>query len=156
MQTTELIPVNDISQELTLETLPPLMPQQRLMLNYILDGNDYTTAYRKAGYQSKDHADKAAHVLVTRNPLKAHLEYFSKELSKLITPEYIATKLNKIADNSINKDEPQFYNPEIAIKAYDQVNKIRGYYASTNVNVNTINASIEDLRNARNEYKKEQ
>jgi hypothetical protein len=153
----ELIPAKDNpSQEMTLDQLPPLLPQQRLMLNYILEGSDYISAYRKAGYKAQEqYEDRSCHILVTRNPLKAHLEYFQKEISKLITPAYIANKLARIADKSTNDEEMHLYSPEIALKAYDQLNKMAGNYAATQVNVQTLTASVEDIRNARQEYKQD-
>jgi hypothetical protein len=150
---------NDITKsedaEYTLETLPPLLPQQQAMLGFILNGDNYTDAYKKAGYRSVDHAQKAAFILVTRNPLKAHLEYFAQELSKLITPAYIANKLNAITEKVLDESNPLRFNPDTAIKALAEVNKMRGNYAPTNVNVQSVSASIEDIRRAREEYKKD-
>ena len=143
--------------QLTLEQLPPLKPQQALMLHYIIEGSNYTEAYRKAGYSSVDHADKAAWHLVTRNPLKAHLEYFRCELAKMCTPDYLINKLNHIIDAVVNRDDsPLTYNPEVAIKAIAEINKMQGNYAQTQAQVNHLHASIDDIRNARDEYKKGQ
>jgi hypothetical protein len=140
----------------TLETLPKLLPQQQIMLKHILDGNNYTDAYRLAGYSSEDHTGKAAWFLVTRNPLKAHLEYFRRELAKLITPEYLLTKLNTIADNATNVFNPLAINPDTAIKAIDVINKMQGNYAKNEgITINNLNTSLEDIRNARLEYKKD-
>lgn len=140
----------------TLETLPKLLPQQQLMLKYILEGNNYTDAYRMAGYTSEEHAGNAAWMLVTRNPLKAHLGYFRTELAKLVTPEYLITKLNNIADNATNGNNPMQHNADTAIKAIDVINKMQGNYAKNEgITINNINGSIDDIRNARNEYKKD-
>lgn len=153
--TQELI-TQDKSPEITLESLPSLLPQQALMLHYIIDGDNYTDAYRKAGYSSVEHAAKAAWMLVTRNPLKAHLEYYRAALAKMCTPDYLINKLNAIADTTTNKNEsPLAYNPEIAIKAIAEINKMMGNYAQTQAQVNHVHASIEDIRNARNEYKRD-
>jgi phage terminase small subunit len=155
MNTQELIPVNPRTElQIAYEQLPPLLPQQALMLNYILDGDNYTEAYRKAGYTSQ-YAKQAATVLVSRNPLKAHLDYFFHEMAKIVTPEYLINKLVSITERAIDINSP-FQNGELAIKAIAELNKMQGNYAQQTVNVNTISASIEDLRNARNEYKKEQ
>ncbi len=149
----ELI-IKKADPEMTEDQLPSLLPQQRIMLHYILEGNDYTTAYRKAGYNAApENQDKAAYILVTRNPLKAHLGYFAKELSKLITPDWKAQKLAQIVNNSLNKDEPQLYDPEIAIKAIAELNKMSGDYAAQTSQVQHLHASIDDIRNARLEYK---
>lgn len=140
----------------TLETLPKLLPQQQRMLSFILDGDNYTDAYRKAGYSSEDHTAKAAWFLVSRNPIKAHLEYFRAELAKMITPEYLLTKLNHIADNATNMNYPMSINPDTAIKAIDVINKMQGNYAKSEIiTINNLNTSLDDIRNARSEYKKD-
>jgi phage terminase small subunit len=141
----------DIQPAYTLETLPKLLPQQQLMLKYIIDGNNYTDAYKMAGYTSVDHADKAAWMLVTRNPLKAHLEYFRAELAKLCTRDYITNKLQQITDMAIAN--PQ--TPETAIKALAELNKMQGNYANTNTTNIQINTSVEDIRRAKSEYIKD-
>ena len=104
-----------------------------------------------AGYKSTDYASKSAYILVTRNPLKAHLEFFAKELSKTITPDYIKIKLQQITDRAMQ----DVRTLDSATKAIDVLNKMGGYYAPTNVNVQSVSASINDIRNARAEYKRD-
>lgn len=152
---TDLIPLDEKPkpQEIRYEDLPHLLPQQALMLHYIIEGNNYTDSYRKAGYTSVEHAGKAAWYMITHNPLKAHLEYYGQQMAKICSPDYIVNKLNKISEMTLNEDN---FDPEIAIKALAEINKMRGNYASTHTQVNHLHASIEDVRNARKEYKKEQ
>lgn len=157
----DLIPLDQPipAKEITFDELPELLPQQRLMLNYILEGNNYTQSYRLAGYSSKEHAGKAAWHMISHHPLKAWLEYYSKAIAQQITPEWKASKLRQIIENSL---QPTFegehistYNPEIAIKAIAELNKMAGDYATTATQVNHVHASIEDIRNARLDYKKD-
>lgn len=152
----EPIPVNiepDKPKELTLEDLPLLLPQQQAMFNHIIDGDNYTDAYRKAGYKS-DYPRQASFVLVTRNPLKAHLDYFYQQMAKRITPEYITARLNDIVDMTTNTNNSLGFNPETAIKAMQEVNKMQGNHKQT-LQVNNIHASIEDIRKAKQEYIKD-
>ena len=143
-----IIPVQ-VERQLTYDELPPLLPQQLKMLSYIIDGDNYTEAYRKAGYESVEHAGKAAFVLISRNPLKAHLEYFRREIAREVTPQWKISILRKIAESSTGQEK------EIAIKAIAELNKMQGDYAAQSVNVNTVTASIDDVRNAMTSYKKE-
>lgn len=159
MMTQELVPAESTEPQLqdkpikyTLETLPELLPQQQLMLDAILSGDNYTDAYRKAGYKSQ-YAKQAALVLISRNPLKAHLDYFFSEMAKTITPEYIVNKLVLLTDRAMDVNSENPINTEIAIKAIQEINKMRGNYAQTITQVNNVHASLDDIRNAKNEYK---
>jgi hypothetical protein len=140
--------------EYTLETLPDLLPQQRLMLDNILNGDNFTEAYRKAGYTSQ-YAKQAAFVLISRNPLKAHLDYFFGQLSKYVSKDYIICKLAMMTDRALDSNNDISEYGDIAIKAIQELNKIKGNYAATNVNVNSTQQSINDIRNVSLEYKKE-
>lgn len=142
------MPVNE--PQYTFETLPDLLPQQQRMVNFILEGDNYIDAYRKAGYSS-EYAKQAAHVLVTRNPIKAYLDYFSNELAKMITPATIKVRLQHIVDRALIDDKQL----ETGIKAIDIINKMQGNYAQTNQTNIQINTSIEDIRNAKAEYIKD-
>jgi len=155
MNTTDIINTPDnIQPLLTLETLPKLLPQQQLMLNYILDGNNYTDAYRKAGYLSVDNASCCAWQMVIRDPLKSWLHYYQSEMAKMCTPQYLTNKLTYIAQQCAN-DETVHKNGETAIKAIDVINKMQGNYAQTNTTNIQINTSIEDIRNAKQQYIKD-
>jgi len=135
----------------TFETLPKLLPQQQLMLRYILEGDNYTEAYRKAGYSSEEHAGKASWFLVSRNPLKAHLEYFRSELARLCTTDYMVSKLAQIADIALSN--PQYIDS--ATKALDVMAKIQGKYNDKSQMNIQINTSVEDIRRAKSEYIKD-
>lgn len=156
--TNELIPIEpeiipDKPKQLSLEDLPPLNPQQAKMLNYILEGYSYTAAYKKANYTSEEYAANAAWTLVNRDPLKSHLCYFVEQNAKCFTPAYKLKVLNKIIENATNPDS-DCHDYDAAIKAIDIMNKMAGDYASTtNIQVNNINASLDDIRNAKSEYK---
>lgn len=155
--TQEMITNNLLTQseiEYTLDTLPELSLQQSLMLNHILEGNSYTEAYRKAGYTATEHAHTAAWNLVIRNPLKAHMDFFMRELGKRCTVDYKLHLLNRIAEQCINPDNV-IKNGDTAIKAIDVMAKIQGHYAPANINVQSITTTIEDIRNARKEYVKD-
>jgi len=141
-----------VEMQYTLETLPKLLPQQALMLNYILEGYNYTQAYLKAGYDCDSSPNTAAFILVHRNPIKAHLDYFMHHMAKRITPEYIKNKLNHIAEKCM---EDSTKHGETAIKAIDVINKMQGNYAQTNTTNIQINTSIEDIRNAKQQYVKD-
>jgi phage terminase small subunit len=157
MTENELIATSETPQpekQLTYEDLPPLLPQQLTMLNAIMDGDNYTDAYRKAGYKS-EHAKQAAFVLVNRDPLKAHLDYFYTMLAKQITPEWITERLTKITEMTMDANNPLTRNPDTTIKAIAELNKMQGNYAQQTVQVNNVHASIDDVRNAINSYKKE-
>lgn len=147
--------VIDAPKELSFDDLPPLLPQQQRMLNAIIGGDNYTDAYRKAGYSSVEYADRSAWLMISKNPLKAWLEYYSATMSKICTPEYIVSKLNRICDQATNNNENGFTNPDIAIKALAEINKMRGNYAQQVLQVNNINASVQDIRQARQQYKKD-
>lgn len=145
--------------EYTLETLPELLPQQARMLHFILEGDNYTDSYRKAGYSSVEFANRAAFYMISHNPLKAHLDYYSHQIAKQITPDWKVGKLRQVVENALrraNDDEPNNYDGELAIKAIAELNKMAGDYAqTTTTQINNINGSIEDVRNARLEYKKD-
>ena len=145
------------SKELTFDELPPLLPQQQRMLSFILQGDNYTQAYRKAGYTSDEYAGRAAFILVSRNPLKAHLEYFMRQAAKEITVHWKALKLRQIIENALQTpDEEEVisrYDGELAVKAIAELNKMQGDYAASVTQVNNIHASIQDVRNAKLEYK---
>ena len=156
MNTTEVIEQSapDTIPQYTLETLPELLPQQARMLEYIMEGYNYTQAYKKAGYTDSEFSNRSAWNLVNRNPLKAHVDYFVHNLSKRITPEYIKGKLNQIAENCINPDS-HLPDNDTAIKALAEINKMQGNYAATQVNVAQVTTSIEDIRRAKSEYIKD-
>jgi phage terminase small subunit len=143
--------LTDIEQIYSRETLPELLPQQQLMLHYIICGDNYTDAYKKAGYTCLDHAKQAAWQLVTRNPLKAHIDYYFKELSKIITPEYIKARLQYISERALQDDRQL----ETGIKALAEINKMQGNYANNGQTNIQINTSIEDIRRAKSEYIKD-
>ncbi len=154
----ELFPQDTINPsilDITDEHLPELNIRQQSMLNYIMAGYNATQAYRKAGYDSVDHADRAAWQVINSYPMKQYIENYRKALSKMITPEYIVDRVNFIVNRSLDDSNPLQFNPEMALKAIDTLNKMAGYYAAQNVNVSTVSASIEDVRNARQEYKKD-
>ncbi len=144
----------ETEQEYTLETLPPLTPQQATMLDYILQGYNYTQSYKMANYSCTEWANSAAWQLVMRNPLKAHIDFYTRLMAKKITAEYIVGRLNSIAEQCMNP-ENAIKNGDTAIKAIDVINKMQGNYAATNVQINSVNATVEDIRNARKEYIKD-
>lgn len=154
--TTELIPIPTINpNDLPDESLPELLPQQQSMLNYIMAGKNYTEAYRLAGYSSVKHADRGAMQIVTAWPMKQYIENYRKRMRELISPDYIAERLEQIALKSINEDRPELYNPEIALKAYAELNKMAGNYAQQTLHINNVNTSLQDIRQARAEYIKD-
>lgn len=161
MMSNELTPIEQetITQpapihEITRDELPPLLPQQMIMLNYIIDGDNYSDAYRKAGYKS-NYPKQASFDMINRNPLKAWLDYYYKEMAKKITPEYITLRLQQIMDMATNSNNPVTFNPETAIKAVQEINKMQGNHKQQAIQINNLNASIDDLRKAKSEYIKE-
>ena len=153
----DLIPFNDnpiAPIQADENVLPPLNDRQSAMLNHIIAGASYVQAYLKAGYTS-EFPDKAAWDVINKSPIKLYLGEYRKTIAQSITPDYVVNKLNQIADNATDINKPAQYNPDNAIKALDMVAKIGGYYAAQRVDLHTINATIEDIRNARAEYKQE-
>jgi len=152
MTTKELTP-NNTPTEYTLETLPELLPQQAKMLEYIIQGDNYTDAYRKAGYICQA-ASQGAWQLATRNPLKAHIDYYLGKVSKTITKDWKQGKLKQLVDIATNTNN-ETINGDLAIKAIAELNKMQGDYAPDKLQVNSVNQSVEDVRNALKEYKSE-
>lgn len=148
----EFIPAEreEEKKELRYEDLPPLNPQQEIMLSTILGGSNYTDAYKAAGYSSIDYPDRAAHVLVHRSPLKDHLEYFRAKAARSMTKEWVADQLMNIVNLATKKERY-----DSAIRALEEVNKMGGNYAAQKIDINNTQRSIEDIRNARLEYKKD-
>ena len=161
MNTTDIInpsdniqPAANAEPEYTIDTLPELSPQQALMLDYILQGYNYTTAYRMAKYTDSEWSSRSAYLMINRNPLKAHIEFFINGMAKRCTPEYKINFLNRIAEQCTNP-ENAIKNADSAIKAIDLMAKIQGHHAQTgNTNIQ-INTSIEDIRNAKQQYIKD-
>lgn len=140
--------------EITEQDLPPLNTRQQAMLNYIIMGHSNTKAYLLAGYDSIDHAAKAAFELTNRPPLKTHLDYFRAKNSKAITKEWKAQKLQQIIDMALDPDNP-LANPDYAIKAMAELNKMQGDYPQQNISINNINTTLEDIRRVKAEYVKD-
>lgn len=148
----EFIPAEreEEKKELRYEDLPPLNPQQEKMLSCILEGSNYTDAYRAAGYSSIEHAGKSAFCIVHRSPMKEHLEYYRTKTAQIMTKEWVAERLMHIVQMAIMKE--RF---DSAIRALEEVNKMGGNYAAQKIDINNTQRSIEDIRNARLEYKKD-
>lgn len=140
--------------EYTLDTLPELSIQQGLMLDYILQGYNYTQAYRMAKYSADEHAHASAWNMVNRYPLKQHVDFYIQQMGKRCTVDYKLNLLNRIAENCIDPNNV-LKNGDTAIKAIDLMAKIQGHHAQTgNTNIQ-INTSIEDIRNAKQQYIKD-
>lgn len=143
--------------------LPPLTIRQQKMLKAYLKHGNATQAYKDAGYTSEEYPDRAAYNLIHRSPLQDHVEYFVDKSKKKITSEMKTDLLWRIAEESvsttIDDDGNVVSKPEreVAIKAIAELNKMVGDYAPTQVNNQTVNvtAALEDIRNARLEYKKD-
>ena len=143
--------------------LPPLTIRQQKMLKAYLKHGNATQAYKDAGYTSEEYPDKAAHILIHRSPLSEHLEYFIARSKKKITSEMKTDLLWRIAEESVDitldNDGNVVSKPEreVAIKAIAELNKMVGDYAPVQVNTQqvSVTAAIEDIRNARLEYKKD-
>ena len=153
---TQLIPANN-NQEIEVQEsdLPELNLRQSNFLMYLLSGCSLTNAYRNAGYDATKHAGTAAWQVANNCPVKNHIDFHRKQIAKRITPDFIIERYTKLIDDAMNEDKPHLYDPEIAVKALQELTKIKGIYAPTNVNVQTVTASIEDIRLARSEYSKE-
>lgn len=155
----QLIPQDNqtlIPKELTEQDLPPLVNlRQQNFLVYLISGYSLTNAYINAGYESELHAGKSAWQLANTSPIKDHLDWHRKQIANSINPEWILSRYAKLIDDSMNEDKPHLYDPEIAIKAMQELTKIKGMYAPTNFNVQTVSASIDDIRNAMLEYKRD-
>lgn len=145
---------NNTEKILNIDELPKLLPQQMAMLNYIYEGDNYIDAYRKAGYKAI-HAMQSAFCLINRNPLKAHLENYYRLIAKAITPEYITSRLNDIVNLTTNINTPAGFNPDTAIKAMQEINKMMGNHKQHAIHINNVHATVEDIRNAKREYLKD-
>ena len=146
-----LMPNNDKPQ------LPSLnLRQQRFLQEYLKTGNA-TQAYRDTNYGSSKYPDRASFGLINRSPLKEHIDYF-KEKSRVIDKDWILEKLELIIQKSLDPEtENRRTNGETAIKALQELNKMGGHYAPTQVDNRTVsvNADVEDIRNAMLIYKKD-
>lgn len=129
--------------------LPFLTIRQNKMLRAYLEHGNATQAYKDAGYSSTKYADRNAHILVNRSPLKDHLEYFRAKSAVACDKDWITDRLKGI----VARTEHDEY--DAAIKALSELNKMQGNYApleSISKNLN-VDAAIEDIRNARAQYK---
>lgn len=153
IQPTEILPAE--KKELTEADLPPLNTRQLAMLNYIMAGYNNSQAYIKAGYDSINNAHKGAHQLTSSQPLKAHIDFYRQQLSKSITKEWKEEKLKQIVDMSIDPHNP-LANPDVAIRAMAELNKMKGDYApQAPIQVHNLHASLDDIRQAKLDYIKE-
>lgn len=141
----------DILERLKIDTsdLPPLKPRQRAFLNHLFNDKSVTDAYRLAGYKTK-HAAKASHRLVNNPPIDIYVELCRKKTQPIATYAQKIEKLWEMVEKAPS---------DIALKAIAELNKMQGDIAptqtqSTMVNISTT-ATLEDIRNARLEYKKD-
>ncbi len=158
MMSQELIQApQNIPVEMNESDLPILSLRQSNFIVHLMAGDSLKNAYLNAGYDSEEHAGKAAWQLANNSPVKDHIEYHRRKLAQTITPEWIMDRYSKLINNSMDEDKPHLYDPDIAIKALQELTKIKGIYAPVNVNSNavTLTGSIEDCRNAMLEYKKD-
>jgi phage terminase small subunit len=139
------------ANELDTPQLPPLNYRQQTFLQHYLQSGNASESYRIAGYKTK-YSDRSAYILMNKDPIKSHIEWLKKKQSESVTLEWKLDKLREIVNRYINSD-----NPDVCIKAIAELNKMSGDYAPTQVDNRTINiqADLEDVRNARLEYKKD-
>lgn len=140
----------NILSKLDIDTsdLPDLKPRQIRFLNYYFAGKTRVEAYKLAGYKHKQ-ADSAAWRLCNTDPVQKYIKLCKEKMKPIATYADKVNLLWEIANNSHEKD--------IAIKAISELNKMQGDIApiqTQSVHINT-NATLEDIRNARLEYKKE-
>lgn len=142
----------DILTKLNINTddLPQLKPRQIRFLNYLFSGKSTPDAYKLAGYKKK-HADTASYRLMTTPPVSIYVQLCRDKMKPIATFADKVNRLWEIASDPLNR--------EIAIKAIAELNKMQGDIAptqtqSTMVNISTT-ATLEDIRNARLEYKKD-
>ena len=143
--------------------LPELTIRQQNLLNGYLKHGDATKAYIDAGYTAK-HANRAAFQLINRSPIKDCIDYYRQQAKK-ITFEMKSDLLWRIAQESMQPLEDddgkvvKWGDKDVAIKAIAELNKMVGDYApvQTQVDTRTVNvtAAIEDIRNARLQYKQD-
>lgn len=124
---------------------------------YLADGLAGRAA-RQAGYKSP--TKSANHLLKCKRILK-YLNMRQKQVvSMSMTFEYKMSKLATIIDRTIpeetdNSDKIVKTDYKTGITAIAEANKMSGHYAPTQVQEVTVQASIDDIRNANASYKKE-
>jgi phage terminase small subunit len=131
--------------------------QQLLFCEAYLAEQSAGKAARIVGYKSPDRA--ATHLLQCKR-IKDYLNKRQKSLINVgLTFEKKMAKLTQIIDTTIpdeiNVDNIKQVSFDTGIKAIAEANKMSGHYAPTQVQQVTIEASMEDIRNAKASYKKE-
>ena len=131
--------------------LPELTIRQQKMLKSYLKSGNATQAYRDAGYSSTKNPDKVAYNLMHRPPLQTHVEYYLAKAKTKVDKDWITERLEGI----VKRTEHEEYDS--AIKAIAELNKMQGNYApiQTDNRSVSITQSIEDVRNARLQYKQD-
>ena len=137
-----------------------LTEQQLKFCEVYLAENNLSLAAKAAGYKSPD---RSAQMLMKCKRIQ---EYLNKRQSQFvrvpITFEYKISKLANIIETAIpddlkdrTSDTMPVLGVSIGLQAIAEANKMQGHYAPDKVQSVNINASIEDIRNVRNEYKSE-
>lgn len=130
-----------------------LTNQQITFCEAYIAGEMASKAAQIAGYKSPA---RAAQYLLSTNRIKRYIAKQQPRIQKLpVTVEYKTSKLQHIVEQAIPDDEPLTKHVDIGIKAIQELNKMQGHYSPTQVQQVTVEASIEDIRNAQKEYKKE-
>ena len=118
------------------------------------------TASRAAAEAGYKKAERDGSRLMQTARIKKYLAKHRIKSEVRITKERVLEKLITVVDKTIKDDETSEIDVQLAkvgITALSEISKIEGYYAPTqtqNLNVNA-DATIEDIRNVRNEYKKD-
>lgn len=124
--------------------------QQLFLKQYLVLGNA-TEALLATGYKGK-HPAKAASQLMHKPFVKQAIEKnrLKVEQKTLVTFEWKVNKLQEIIDQAQSSEQ---YRDAVAAMA--ELNKMQGHYApEKQVNYN-VDVTLENIRNARLEYKKE-
>lgn len=132
-----------------------LTEQQLAFCEAYLAGETQTYAATLAGYKSPKRAGSS---LLSCKRIIKYLDKREEQLSKVpLTFEYKMDKLNTIIERTIpdeiSDDIKTDYKTGIA--AIAEANKMSGHYAPTNVQQVNVDATLEDIRNARSIYKKD-
>jgi len=150
--------MNDITADdfIPHQSQPKRKPTLRQIkfVNYYIESSNATQSAQLAGYKAKQMESFAA-LLLHKPYMQDLISKRKAEISKAteITIDKKAGLLWTLATRSMEAEDKE----DIVIKAVAELNKMYGHYAPVQTNVQNVNiqTTLEDIRTARLEYKKD-
>ena len=130
-----------------------LTEQQLVFCEAYLAGETQTYSAVLAGYKSPKRAGSS---LLMCKRIITYLDKRQSQLSKVpITFEDKAERLMHVVSEAIPLNSELTKQVDTGIKAIAELNKMQGHYAPAQVQTVQVDATLEDIRNARQQYKQD-